>query len=493
MSFDEYYLLSRSTTGRTAVINFGSLDGAKENEEITILQKFKAKDNKTKVRLIAKARAVKILNTKSIWFLHVLYDREKFEPGRKYIVAAKSSLLAGRFSKATSRMEIVANDSKGKKSLKDFYYGFDKKQLVHNDKDYEKSKHAHDNKRKLREDFLFVDVSRWNQVPKKYFDKIHEDYGTKKELTIGEYYRSPYENDFLKRKSLDTYEKMVVAYLKKINDPDFSIDQLYLDQLRGNDGEINLQGHDKSVYEMYVRDDNKIKANNKKFQIELLAKSKAWSDEFSDKDLERLIVERGVLDEQVRRLQMIARRYQWSASMFMGLNAFNNESSVDDINVQSVKYDLGASLEYFFALRFPKFHRYSTEVEFRRGQDGYEVSNGLNATSVDFTVAGTINWYPFALPSAVEHNILFLAAGLRVGQNKLTVTSLGEEGLYGNLGFPVLRAGVRYNFMSGWGVKGLISYESFSLTRIQRNIAGQLPEVVSGQEFRLRGAVTYFF
>jgi hypothetical protein len=493
VTFDEYLLLSRSTTGRTAVLNYGSLDGAKDNDEITILQKFIAKDKKIKIRIIARARSVKILNSKSVWFLFKLYDRDNFKKNKKFIVASKSSLLAGRFSKTTTRMEIVASDPKGKKTLKDFYYGLDQKKLVFNGSNFEKSNHAHDNKRKLSEDFMFVDVSKWKKVPKQYFDKVHKKFGTKKELVVGEYYRSPYENDFLRKKDLDTYEKIVVSYLKKINDPEFSIDDLYLEQMKDSTGELSVESNKRDLYSQYMAENNSIKKKNKKFYIELLAKNKAWSDEFSDKDLERLIVERGVLDEQVRRLQMIARKYQWSASIFAGINTLNNESAVDSINTQAVKYDLGASIEYFFALRFPKFHRFSIEVEFRRGQDGYEVGSGLNATSTDFSFAGTINWYPAALPSSIEHNILFVGAGLRFGQAKLTVTSLGEEGLYAILGFPVIRAGIRYNFMNGWGLKFLSSFESFSLSRIQRNIVGELPEAASGQEFRLRGAVTYFF
>ena len=59
---------------------------------------------------------------------------------------------------------------------------------------------------------MFVDVSKWKQIPKKYFDRAHKNFGTKRELVVGEYYRSPYENDFLSTSFLLSCDKATVLF-----------------------------------------------------------------------------------------------------------------------------------------------------------------------------------------------------------------------------------------------------------------------------------------
>jgi len=389
--------------------------------------------------------------------------------------------------------KVIAHPEQQADIVKDFHHGYDKSRLVKKDKEFEKTQTLGIVQKEMDQDFEIVDIGQWEGFKDELWKKMEQDAFSSTKFTGKPIYDGPSRADFMAKKDLDTYEKLMVNYLLKVNSPGFTYESLYYNKaedansLLANQKPLTLN----AVEQAKLEAQNK-KISDREYYRKLLANGQAWSDEYSDEDLSRIIYERGVLDEQERRQLVISRRHSYEFFLNSGMNFVNNETPADPENSQQYKVSFGASLEYNLAKRYSFMESFTSEVEMRLSNDGYAIVD-TNAQSFEFSFAGALNWYPFLPPNSIEENLFFFGVGFRYGRAKLSVVNVGEQGLYALSSFPSIRAGVKYNFRNRFGLRLMTSFETLSLSRIERNVVNILPENLTATDVRLTASVAYFF
>ena len=224
----------------------------------------------------------------------------------------------------------------------------------------------------------------------------------------------------------------------------------------------------------------------------LLAQGPNWSDEYSDSDLERLIYEKGIMDEEERRRVLVARKHTYQITASMGFNMVNNENATDTTNTEQFKIAFELGYEYYLARRYPKLEAFTFELSLRGNQDAYSIGNS-NAVASEYSLNNSVYWYPWLKPNVVEENLFFFGLSFRFfGRTNLDIPANGEQGIYSVSSVPGVRAGVKYNFRSNWGLRVLASYENLVMTRIERNFVGDLPESLNATDMKVSFGVSYF-
>ncbi len=489
-------LLSRSTTGRTAVINIGSLDGVSDGDVLILLKNVSQKNDDfvdPATVVVAQGKIVKVLNNRSIWFLYKIFRKDELKVGERFLVTTQSQLLDGRVEPKIQQKKVLVHADKQADYVKDYHHGYDKSRLVKNAENYEKVQTLGQVKKEMDQDFEIIDIGQWEGFKDDLWKKMEQDAFSSSKFTGNPIYNGPSRSEFMAKKDLDTYEKLMVNYLLKVNSPGFSYETLYYnkaespDSLLANQKPLTLN----SIEQAKIDAQNK-KIADREYYRKLLANGEAWSDEYSDEDLAQIIYEKGILDEQERRQLVISRRHSYELFLNTGMNFVNNETPADPSNSQQYKVSLGASLEYNLAKRYSFLESFTSEVEMRVSNDGYAIVD-TNAKSFEFSFAGSLNWYPYLPPNSVEQNLFFIGVGFRYGRSKLTVENVGEEGLYALSSFPSIRLGVKYNFRNKFGLRLMTSFETLNLSRIERNVVNILPENLSATDVRLTASVAYYF
>jgi hypothetical protein len=484
--------LEKSTTGRTIVLNIGSLDGIKDKDEITILKNTPNVQSKYTTKLVAKAVAIKVLNNRSVWFCYKIFNRKLLKKNHKYILTSQEQLLRGRAAPSLKRRKIIAQNGKAKKSLKDYFKGFNEKKLVKKGDVYIKGKKISHSKGHTDADFELVDISEWTDGPAKLFERMEAGLLKQRKFFPKDLYTSPYQSEFLLRRNLDTYEKMIVNYLVRVNDPNFNYDDFYYDQILDDENPYFKKNDRNSLYSEVKEDRRKEIQAKRKLYRKLLTKGADWSNEYSDEDLSRLIYEKGIMDEEDRRRVIIARKHTYQITGYFGFNMIDNENSTDPYNTVDFKYELGVAVEYYMAKRYPKMQFFTAEFAMRLNSDAYSIGD-LNAVAQEYSALGALNWYPFLLPNTIEENLFYFGISMRYGISNLSIPEQSEEGVYSLTSLPGFRVGVKYNFRSGFGIRVLLSYEKLDLSRIERNIVNDLPELVEADDLKLSIGASYYF
>ena len=226
-----YRLLQRSTTGRTILLNVGSLDGVRDNDVATVLKKLPLGKMDYFTELVAQCKAIKVLNNRSLWFCFKLFKEKFLRKGEDYLVGEQSKLMRGRKKPTVKRRKIITKKGGEAKSLKDYFRGTDEDYLTRNDQSFIKQEKIKNNIGHTDYDFEVIDFSNWDAAPSKLFDYMESQVLRGKKFYPKDIYTSPRQTEFLAKRNLDTYEKMIVNYLEKVNDPTFSYRELYYDKL----------------------------------------------------------------------------------------------------------------------------------------------------------------------------------------------------------------------------------------------------------------------
>lgn len=489
-----YRVMQRSTTGRTVVLNMGSLDGLRDNDVATLLLKKPQGKMDYYTELVAQCKVVKVLNNRSVWFCFKLYNEKLLEKGLPYFVGSQEALMKGRKVPSVKRRKLISNSSNTGKTLKDYFKGNNEDFLTRNDENFIEQERLKQNIGHTDFDFEVIDLSRWEAAPTQIFDQLSAEAYRGRKFYPTDIYTSPGQSDFLKRRNLDTYEKMIVNYLQKVNDPNFSYKNLYYEQLPSNNpyASVIKNGVDMTTFTQMNNAKKEKLRQTRDLYRQKLTKGPNWSDEYSDEDLERLIFEKGIMDEEERRRILVARKYSYQLTASMGFNMVNNENVTDITNTQEFKISFDIGYEYYMARRYPKLENVTFELSARRNQDAYSIGSS-NAVATEISFANAIHWYPWLKPNIVEENLFFFGLSFRFfGRANLDIPATSEQGIYSVSSIPGLRAGVKYNFKSNFGLRVLASFENLVLDRIERNFVGNLPESLNATDMKVSFGVSYY-
>ena len=469
---------SLSASGRTFTLNRGKYDNIRVGEYGVLIVKSYIDEKKSVYKPVAKLKLIKSFERDSVWIAYKVFLKSSISQGRKYILLTESQMLKGRTDLTIKRTSLVTN-SDATLEVKDFLLEGDnlavkKDDFIVIEKPHEKEKH-------FETDVDLIDV--------KKFEKTLGD----EKLYVSGLYRSPHGKEFSKRKRVRTFEKMVVAYLNKYNDPSFRYEKFYEEQARGNSSEFT----EKSLSNVYNKQyDEKLVTDRKRKQElyeSLLNKGEAWSEEYTDNQLQGLLRDFSIVREQKRRETLASFKYTHQLSFSFGLNLIDNDNVNDIETTQETPYDFSFSYESEFMTDVDMLKYLTYEYSFRRSHDSF-YGGTYNLESLEYSVASHLNWYPFIRSGTINRNIFFFGLTARFGYSSLSNNTTGDTGAYQVYSLPGVNVGIKYNFENSWGYKIMMSYQSIIVEKVVRAEDGDiLPNEDNYIEGKMSAGITKFF
>lgn len=452
-------ILKISTSKKSLIIDRGSNHKVIEDDYAVLLGRKTQNINDKEFKVlqpIAKLRSVKTYQQTSVWL--VLKSYQNLEIGNKLYLVRESELLAGRSKLKVKRSEIVIKKDPSIEVTSSL-------RKSGQDLSIKKSKYLldltlHDKEEFFDSDIDLVDVSGWSKSQDK-----------KSNIKVG-IYKGPHAKDFSRRMRINTFEKMLVYYLARVNDPKFDFNKFYEEQRKSQNVD-DLQ--DKMVSENYrSKYDEKIRDEKQKLEkiSEKIAKEQSsWSSDYSDEELTELLTNVSHIREKQRRVDILGNEYNFQVYLSAGLALVDNQLLNNAQNLQKNKFDLEVSAESYALKNYDTFKRLTFEASFRSNQNGVSAGN-FNAKISEYSLAAHINWYPFQNPHLLDKNILYVGILFRTGLASAIIDSEGEQSMYQVSSIPGLRFGVKYNLYNGIGFRLVGSYEDMTLDRVENTTGG---------------------
>lgn len=474
-------LLNQSSSGQTAVFNLGLYDGVKEGDFAVIVKEIR--DLKTRdLRLlpVAKAKNIKLNTNNSIWILYKFYDAELMVKGQSYLILSESMMMKGRRDPRFARISVVTEKDKT---------AFQVQQNLKNDKDriaklkdrYPELTTLHQPEARSDKDGEMLDVEGWKK------------FGQDRYRTA--LYKSPHQQDFQRELRLVSFEKLVTAYLKRVNDPKFNYDEFYDEQMKiAFANEFRKRSNFATEYENFLSLQAQKAISDAKLYRSILEKGESWSEDFSDEELRVVMNEVSVLQEKDRRRYVIAEPTRFSTYFAYGMNLTDAQTEKDTTYQRDNRYSGELELEGTPVLKHETLERFTLHAAIRTNYTAYDAGDNVNASVDELSVSGGFNWYPVYPPHAVEAPAIFLGTYVRSGTAGVKAEGRNEKANYTVLGLPAFRGGMKYNFRNKFGLRVFLSMETLTLDRYEQSRFGSiLRNDVTFTEAKMNFALAYSF
>lgn len=476
-------IVQTSTSGKTIILDKGLNHFIQNKDYGVLLEKtFNKKEKRFYYKPVAKIKAVKVFNETSIWVAYKIFISKSIIKDARMLMLSETALLQGRKLLKVDRSKIVTTKNNTTKqvadSLKESPEALGTKNVA-----YSSNKKLHDKQNILSSDANLVDIDQWEDLA-----------GNSKHSAVS-IYKSPHSKEFSKQQRVQTFEKMVVAFIRKYNDPKFTLKRLYYGiRSNGENPELDSEGIQGSYFTRYLEEEEKIEEKENKVFADLKNKGESWSDDYSDEELSELVYNIGSIKERERRETISAHKFKHQIYTVFGTNLVNNENLQDRDNTAQSKYDFEIGWENYFLKDIEGLNQLTLELSGRRAVDAFSIGGGYNATSVEYSVAAHFNWYPFYLPNVLEENIIYFSVILRTGLSALSLSEDNESGNYQISSFPGFKVGIKYNFTNSFGVRASFGLEDITASRIAREFDdGNLPDQISYREGKLSFGISKFY
>jgi hypothetical protein len=448
----EARLIRQSSSGQTALFNLGIHDGVKEGDYAVILKEIRPLDvSDLRVVPVARARNVKIYADSSVWILYKIHDHELLIKNDPFLILSESDLLRGRRMPKMGRISVVTEKDKTHDQTKAFLED-DADQLSRLKHKYQKIETLKQPKLRSDSDVQLVDVDKWKDVgDRRYRSAL---------------YRSPHKDEFVRQHQLATFEKMVGAYLLKVNDPNFNYDRFYEEQRKENYAhEFRVKTNFDTEYTAFLRRQSAKASSDAKLYRAILEQGESWSENFSDEELRRVLNEVSMLQEKDRRDLILAKPKRFAAALDYGYY-LNDAQNSEDPYRRNARYAIEGEMEAIPLLNHPTFEHFTVNATVRMNRTALEISS-FNSDLNEYSATLGVNWYPLYKPYAVEAAVLFLGTYIRSGFAQVISPTAGERANYTLSSMPGFRGGMKYLMRNNFGVRLMLSMESVQLDRYE--------------------------
>lgn len=478
-ALNEARLLNLSRTGNTVLFNLGIHDGVREGDYAVIVKEIRPVQGTRDLRIVpvAKARNIKINPDSSVWIIYKTYDIELLVKGQPYLILSESEMLRGRRDPRLGRITVVG--PKGKRTESVMNVMTDDRDRLSKLKDkYEVNEITHEQTPLYDDEGNLIDLEDWENVK-----------GAKYRTAL---YKSPNRREYRRQLRLATFEKLVTGYLRKVNDPDFSYDKFYDEQMKDEfTNTFRKNSNFETEYRSFLREQASRATEESKLFRKILEKGGTWSVDYSDEELRDTLTNVSVLQEIDRRDYIVAKPRRNALSFDYGFFLNNDQTKKD--NLVNGRYSMEAGYEFIPFAKHPTLERFTLFGTGRVAQNGFETSNS-NAEMSEKSLSAGVKWYPFYAPYAVEVPVLFAGISVRSGQVAMRSPTYGDRANYTLLSVGGIQAGLRYNLRSGFGFRLNASFETLQLDRYQFDRYGsRLPDRVNVAEARTGIALIYAY
>ncbi len=472
---DVVRILRTSSTKQTFEVNEGLNQGVTVGEYGFLIQSEVLSIGKTILRPILKAKCIRAFSNKSVWIRFLSYEKKDLSKGQNYILLTESGLLKGRKKLSSRRLDwIVESPEDVNKFLKD-----DAQELAKKKDKYKVLSTPHKIEKHYDTDLELVDVNVWKAKmgdSKLYADGI---------------YKSPHADDFAKRVKVQTFEKMVVAYLNKFNDVNFSYEEYFQKQKETSQGKgTNFFGN---YYERYNEKELSEYKKSQLYYEKVKKNGDSWSKDYNDQQLSELLNRMSDVKERMRRQDILAFHYNHNIAISFGMNMIDNENRTDVVTTETSKVSGEVLYERYLFKGLGILQGFTFGVSGRYAKDAF-FGGDLNLSSTEYSFAGHLNYYPYRKPSSINHPIFFVGLLFRYGYSRLRNASTDEQGNYYIKTLPGVRAGLKWNVESGYGAFISFGYENINAERVVvSDSEGVLPDRDSYVDGRLNIGISKFF
>ncbi len=480
LAFTEARLQYLSRSGQTALFNIGIHEGIKEGEYGVVLKEINDLETR-KLRMVpvARVRNVKINPDSSVWILYRRFDSGLLVKGDKFLILTESALLEGRKNPRIGRATVVGGKGNATKATLDSLKE-DKDRLSKLKDEYGEEETFHEKEYRSDDDIKLLDVDEWRESGK-----------TRYRTAI---YKSPHANDFTREHRLATFEKMVVSYLRRMNDPDFNYDEFYDAQMKTSyANEFKKHSSLDTEYENFLYNESRKKTSEAKVYRSILEKGRAWSENFTDDELRGVLKEVSVLQEKERRDYVVADPRQYALFLDYGLMLTDRQTDRDTNYRRSGLRTLEGELEVVPFIQKSDLERFTLHATVRQSQSAFSTDD-FNVSIDDLSMSLGLNWYPMHAPYVIQSPMIFVGTYVRSGYSTLKAPTVNEQGNYTSLVAPGFRGGLRYNFRNGVGMRFTGSVETMQLEHYGKSKQNPaLPDRYSLTEGKMSFAVAYSF
>lgn len=476
---NEARLLAKSQSGQTALFNLGTHDQIRVGDFAIIIKEIRSLDsNDLRLVQVARARNVKVNSDSSVWILYQIYDEDLLVSGQKFIILSETAMLNGRANPAISRTTVVAQKGLGSKTAIEALKG-DQDERAKLTEKYEKVKDLHEKEYKADGDFELMDMEEWEKSQNiRYRSAL---------------YKSPYQNEFRRTLRLSTFEKMVTAYLKRVNDPEFNYENFYEEQMRDAFTGNRKRSSFNTEYEKFLTTQSQRKIADAKLYRTLLEKGNSWSEDFSDEELEAVLKQVSYLQEKDRRTIMALNPKRYSAYLDYGLGLLDSQSSKDSGYRRQSLYAFDLGLEVIPFMKHKQLERFTLEASGRANKTASYL-NAYNADINEISVAGGLNWYPLNAPYSYETFLLFVGTYVRSGFASLLAPTAGEKASYTILALPGFKTGFKFTFRNNVSLRIVASVETLKLEQYASSeVVSLLPQTTDVVELKTSFGLAYAF
>lgn len=468
-SLTEGRLLNLSASRQTAVFNLGYHDGIREGDYAVIVKDIQSPDKSgIRVTPVARARNIKLTSDSSVWVLYHTYDSKYLVKDESFNVISESNMLNGRREIEVGRVKIVVPKSKEGHKLPKLSEKYQKVDILH-DKEF-----------KSDFDVELLDLEEWEKVK-----------GMRYRSAL---YRSPHKEEFRKRLRLETFEKLVAGYLKRVNDPNFSYERFYAQQMKDEyTGEFRRETNFGTEYADFIHEQSQRSVAEAKLYRTILEKGESWSEDFSDEELTSVLRSVSHLQENDRRGIFSRAPTRYALTLEYGLPVNDPQTDGDPSYRSESRYSVALDLEATPFLRHKTLERFTIAGSVRSNNAAFAVDN-FNADLIEWSVALGINWYPLYTPYATEAPVVFIGSYFRSGIARAEIPSANESGNYGILSYPGFNAGLRYIFKNDISLRIVASMETLNLERYKSSSEGSLlPTSTKVFDGRMNVGIGYSF
>ncbi|MBT4792049.1 MAG: hypothetical protein HON90_10795, partial [Halobacteriovoraceae bacterium] len=410
--------------------------------------------------------------------VYKLHDASSILNGERFILLSETQMLQGRAKLTVKRKTIVTGDNVNAEVKDSLLQGdtLAKKQF-----NYTVIESPHASEKHYDHDIELLDIDKWES-------HLGDD-----KLYANGLYSSPHGKEFSKRKRVQTFNKMVISFLQKYNNPQFDRKEFYKEQERGGLGYLGKSGLQPNYKKSKENSRELHTQEEAKLYDKIVNEGGTWSAKYNDRQLAQMLNKYSLVREKERRNNLLAHDFDYQAFVGFGLNLINNENINDAETTQQSRYDIELGLEYYFFRNYDRLKYFTMEFSGRKANDAY-FGGELNVRSTEYSLATHLNWYPFRQPHAINVNIVYIGILFRYGIASLSNVSTGEVGNYQIFTFPGLRAGLKYNFNNSFGLRVTGGFENIISERVVRDDdLGTLPNRTNYLEAKIGVSLSKFF
>jgi hypothetical protein len=307
-------------------------------------------------------------------------------------------------------------------------------------------------------------------------------------------YKGPHKEEWSKQLRLVTFEKLVTAYIERVNDPDFNYDSFYEKQKKSQfANEFVDQSDYQSEYGKFLRRESSKSTVDAKLYRSILEKGESWSEDYSDEELRQVLNQVSVLQEKDRRNWVMVKPTRYMVAVDYGSYLTNSQSDKDPRYARDNRYSMESDFEFIPILKHPTLERVTLNANARLNHTAFK-ANTFNADLDEYSLSLGANWYPVQAPYTVETPIFLIGAYFRAGYARAHAPTVAEKANYTLLSFPGIRTGFKYLMRNNFGIRLLLSLETLKLERYEvSKFNSILPESTNLVESKVSFGLIYAF